>query len=417
MKSFMLCSSRRLALLLGLMVCLFMTWCGFRIWDNLTRSDPVRLIHFGSVSERRQAAYDLHVVAEDTDIERVMAALVRASEDRDVEVRAAAAASLSALASEIVRRPDRTPAEQGSTKRRLNVATRALAKGLSDPEPKVRASVVRGFGELGKSGKVALPPELFAALNDETSSVRQATFKALGAVQLTPAAVPNLIEALGSRDREDRFHAAWLLGRLGPEAKSAVPALLPLLKEPFDLQERKTTRLVGSTGDPACTAARALGQIGASEEGIAILAEMLSSDVPERVSCAALGLRDLGPRAIAAVPKLVAAYDKLLKSKQHVIGQMSISDAIGWIAAKSTSAPDAIAILVRALESGDEWIRRGAVEALGRFGEDAAAAIPKLRSLEQDPAKDVRVAASAAVVAIEAASVGSPTVRSVNPER
>ena len=198
----MLCSSRRLALLLGLMVCLFMTWGGLTIWDNLTCSDPVRLILLGSVSERRKAAYDLQVVTEDTDIERVMAVLVRASEDRDVEVRAAAAASLSVLASEIVRRPDRTPAEQGWTKRRLDVATRALTRGLSDPEPAVRASAVRGFGELGKSGKVALPPELFAALNDETSSVRQATFEALGAIQLTPAAVPTLIEALGSRDRE-----------------------------------------------------------------------------------------------------------------------------------------------------------------------------------------------------------------------
>jgi hypothetical protein len=75
-------------------------------------------------------------------------------------------------------------------------------------------------------------------------------------------------------------------------------------------------------------------------------------------------------------------------------------------------APDAIAILVRALDSGDEWVRRGAVQALGSFGEDAAAAIPKLRTLEQDPAKVVRAAARAAVAALEAGSVESPTVRS-----
>ncbi len=139
---------------------------------------------------------------------------------------------------------------------------------------------------------------------------------------------------------------------------------------------------------------------------------LLSSDVPERVSCAALGLRDLGPRAVAAVPQLIAAYDRVLKSNQHVIGQMSISDAIGRIAPKSASAADAIAILIRALDSGDEWVRRGAVEALGNFGEDAAPALPKLRTLEQDPAKEVRIAASAAVVAIGAASDESPTARS-----
>ncbi len=328
-------------------------------------------------------------------------------------MRATDAASLCAAASQIVHRPDRTPAEKEWIKRRLDIATLALTRVLSDPEAAVHASAVRRIGELGRSGKVAPPPELFAALNDETSSVRQATIEVLGAVQLTPAAVPNLIEALGSREPRFRSHAAWLLGRVGPEAKSAVPALLAILKEPSDLEEGQTIRLVNRTGDPACSAARALGQIGvAGEEVIASSAEMLSSDVPERVSCAASGLRDLGPRAVAAIAQLIAAYDKVLKSRHHVIGQMSISDAIGGVAPKSASAADAIAILVRAPDSGDEWVRRAAVEALGSFGKDAAPAMPKLRTLEQDPAKDVRVASSAAVAAIGAASDESPTVRS-----
>ena len=94
-------------------------------------------------------------------------------------------------------------------------------------------------------------------------------------------------------------HGCW--AGSGPEAKSAVPALLAILKESLDLEEGQTTRLVPRGGDPACNAAKALGQIGAAgEEVIAVLAAMLSSDVPERVSCAALGLRDLGPRAVAA---------------------------------------------------------------------------------------------------------------------
>ena len=161
MTSLMPYSSRRLTLLLGLMVCLFTTWGGLAIWDSLTYSDPFRLIILGSVSERRKAAYNLQVLTEDTDIERVLAVLVRALEDRDVEVRATAAASLSAVASQIVLRPDRTLAEKDRIKRRLDVATRTLTRGLSDPEAAVRLSAVLGFGELGKSGKVAPPPELF----------------------------------------------------------------------------------------------------------------------------------------------------------------------------------------------------------------------------------------------------------------
>lgn len=411
-ESFMLGSSRRIAHLLGLTVCLFMTWAGLRIWDKLTYSNPVRLILLGSVSERRKAASDLKVVTEDTDVEGVMDVLVRASEDKDVDVRTAAAESLSVLVSEILRRPERTHAERERAKRRLDVATRKLTRGLFVPEPAVRASVIWGFGALGKSGKVELPPELFAALGDETSSVRQATFKALAAVQLTPAAVPTLIKALNSRDREVRFHAAELLGRLGLEAKKAVPALLATLKEPFDPQETKRSRTVAWSWDPACIAAKALGQIGASEEIVANLAEMLSSDTPERVSSAAEGLGYLGPRAGAAVPALIAAYDKVLKSKQHVIGQISIPYALGRIAPKTASAADAVAISLRALDSGDVWVRLGAAQALGSFGEDAAEAIPRLRILEQDPVKDLRVAASAAVMAIEAESVDSPARRS-----
>ena len=250
MTSFMPYSSRRLTLLLGLMLCLFMTWGGLTIWDSLT-CDPFRLILLGSASERRNAAHDLRVVTEDTDVERVMAVLVRASEDRDVEVRARAAASLSAVASQIVRRPDRTPAEKDWIKRRLDVATRALTRGLSDPEAAVRASAALGFGELAKSGKVAPPPELFAALNDEASDVRQATFDAMGAVQLTPAAVPNLIEALGSREQEVQSRAAWLLGRIGPEAKSRRPGPAGNLEG--------TVRPAGRADDTTCHPGRGSG--------------------------------------------------------------------------------------------------------------------------------------------------------------
>ena len=130
MKSFMRRSPQRLALLLGVMVGLFMTWGGSRVWDNLTHGDPVRLILVGKVPERRKAAYDLQFVTADPDIEKAMAVLVRASEDQDVEVRVAAVASLSLLASKIVRHPDRTPTEHEWISRRLDVATGAFDQGF-----------------------------------------------------------------------------------------------------------------------------------------------------------------------------------------------------------------------------------------------------------------------------------------------
>ncbi len=398
-----------MALLLGLMSCLFVTWVGFRFWDNLSRSDPIRLIRRGNVTERRRAARDLLVVTARTDIDAVIAALVRASDDIDAEVRSAAAESLGAVVSALAVRRDRTPEEQKLTKRQVDVANRTLSKGLSDPDPMVRASVVWGFGALGKNIEVDLPPELFAALGDESRSVRRATVKALHTLELTPAAVPSLIEALLNRDREVRFHAAEILGTLGPAASKAVPTLLAILREPFDLGERKKNPSAAWYWDPACSAAKALGQIAANDEVITQLAEMLSSDIAERISSAAEGLGNAGPRAVAAVPQLIAAFDRAQKPGQHMIGQIRISEALGLIAPKTASAPEAITILMKALDSADVWVRLGSAQALGSFGNDAAGAIPRLRILSQDSVKELRDVASAALTAIDTPPAKSAT--------
>jgi HEAT repeat protein len=385
-------------------VCLLTTWAGLRIWENWKRTDPVRVIRRGNVTERRRAAQELGVVGGDTDFETVMVALVRALKDPDGDVRAAAAESLGAVGSGLLRRPARTSAEQAWTRQQVQVATRALTASLSDAEPSVRESAISGFSLLGKASKVDLPPELLAGLKDESPSIRRATSKALGNVQLSPAAVPILIEALEGGDREIRFHATELLSRLGPDAKQAVPALLATLREPWDAEERKRSQRVGWDWDPACGAAKALGRIATSEEVIANLARMLSSDIAERTSSAAEGLGDLGPPAVAAVPSLIAAYEKVVGSRQHTIGQIRIPSALARIAPGSRSAPEALAILVRALDSGDVSVRLGAAQAVGRFGRDATRAIPKLRTLERDPVQDVRDAASGALQAIEGSS-------------
>jgi hypothetical protein len=173
------------------------------------------------------------------------------------------------------------------------------------------------------------------------------------------------------------------------------------LKEPLDLDERKRNLTVAWYWDPACSAAKALGQIASSEEVISRLAQMLSSDIDERIGSAAEGLGNIGPRAAVALPSLIAAYDEVLRSKRHVIDQIAIPEALGRIAPKSASAPAAIAILIRALDSQDWSVRVGAVLSLRNFGADAAGAVPRLRALKQDPAREIRDAATVALTAID----------------
>jgi HEAT repeat protein len=371
-----------------------------RIRDKWTSGDPARLIRRGSVAERRRAASDLRVITEDTDVPGVIDALVGAMEDADADVRSTALESLGMVASEVRGRPARTSAEQEATEQRVEIALRTLTGGFSDPDPTVRASAAWGLGWFGKRAGLDPPPELFAALGDESAHVRQAALKALDAVQPTPAVVPSLIGLLKSRDRQVRFQAAELLGRVGPEAESAVPALLETLKEPLDMDERKRNRSFAWEWDPACAAAKALGRVASSEEVISRLAQMLSSDIDERIGFAAEGLGNMGPRADAALPALIAAYDKVLGSERHQIDQIARSKALARIAPKSGSAPAAVAILARALDSQDWQVRVGAALSLRSFGADAAVAIPRLSALKQDPVPEIRDAATAALAAI-----------------
>ena len=402
--------SRRTALLIGLMACLFMTWAGFSIWDNLTRYDPLWLILHGNVDERRRAAKDLSAVNASTGIDEVMAALIRASDDKDAEVRASAVQCLGKTVLLLPSSPYPSAAEAKMSEQRVDIAGRTLLKSLSDQDPLVRASAALSYGAIGTKLRVILPPDVIAALlRDKSISVRQAGLQALHEVQLTPDAVPRLLEALQSADREIRFNAAEILGRLGAVASSAIPSLLATLNEPFDLDEQQKNRVAAWYWDPACAAAKAVAKIAANEEVIVGLTGMLSSDIAERVSSAAEGLGNIGPRAAGAVPRLIAAYEKVQKSDKHVIGQISISEALGMIAPNTASAPDAVSILVSALDSGDKWVRVGSAKALGRFGADAAMVVPKLRQLGQDPVEQVRDAASASLAMIEQKPTESKT--------
>jgi HEAT repeat protein len=126
-----------------------------------------------------------------------------------------------------------------------------------------------------------------------------------------------------------------------------------------------------------------------------------------RIRAAVQGLGEIGPPAVAAVPALIAAYNQAL-AHQHTLAQFAIPSALGRIAPNSPVAPDAVAALVRALDSKNQSIRNGAVEALGQFGKDAAAAIPKLRALQDDPDTFMRSVAARSLAALGVAPQPKP---------
>ncbi len=76
-------------------------------------------------------------------------------------------------------------------------------------------------------------PTLIEALKDPDSDVGYGAAQALGRIgPEAKAAVPALIKALVDDPRNTvRSHAAQALGQIGPEAKAAVPALIEALKD------------------------------------------------------------------------------------------------------------------------------------------------------------------------------------------
>jgi HEAT repeat protein len=105
-----------------------------------------------------------------------------------------------------------------------------------DPSIPVRAEAARALGHF----REGLDPAAFAllkALGEKSPRVRGAAAEGLQAIYalgrgqagnsrhsaLSTASVPPLIEALGSRNTQVRYHAASLLSRRDPEAQAAIP--------------------------------------------------------------------------------------------------------------------------------------------------------------------------------------------------
>jgi HEAT repeat protein len=146
-------------------------------------------------------------------------ALVRAIRDRDAAVRSAAVDALSMLG-------DPSKAE-----------VLAIAACLADPDVSVRREATISINYLAIEGSDlrAAIPALEAALTDSVRDVRCSAALALGRVGSTrPATIAGLIRLLPEGripGAASAFTPALSLGRLGPAAKSAEPALRAALKD------------------------------------------------------------------------------------------------------------------------------------------------------------------------------------------
>ena len=270
------------------------------------------------------------------------------------------------------------------------VLRKALAK-----DPRERYATARGMatalrlarGTTAAPAVVEVPPlrddwlDLVEGKDDESRTDRADVLRAV-VLRLTAGDVP------------ERCVAALTLGRMGPRAKDAVPALVEALNDPHphvaDAAASALKRIAG-TPSPAAgppTPVPPPGPMGAP--ALIDLVEMLRHEDASlrRIAVVALGeTRAVGQDAI---PGLV----EVLEDKDEAV-RREAARALGKIGAVA-----AVPSLVVALSDAPDLVRVSAAEALGRIGPRATVAIPALVAALKHPDDGVGDAAACALVTI-----------------
>jgi HEAT repeat protein len=190
-------------------------------------------------------------------------------------------------------------------------------------------------------------------------------------ISMGQAAIPALRAGLKG---ENRAPVMVILGLFGPEARAAVPDLIPFLV----LKEKKT-----EGGVVGIEAVRELGV----EAYHAMLYENYITINGTRWlrQGAAETLGRIGPEAKAALPNLIASFKDEHDSMRQVV-----------VRAVARIGKDAVSPLIEALKHADVPIRAGSAEALGRIGPEAKRAVPHLLALRDNENQDASVRHAAA---------------------
>ncbi len=292
-----------------------------------------------------------------------------------------------------------------------NAAAQSLSASKANPKEiaslieKLKSNDEReldtAISELGKIGEPAIPA-LIEALRDRNLLVRRSAAQIL--VRIGSPAIPALVKAL--KNSGVRVRAAYTLGNIGAETKTAVPQLIVLLKDSdVDVRvsaayalrnigaEAKTalpqlvSLLKDSNANVRRSAASALGSIGAkAKTALPQLVSLLKDSNANVRSSVASALGSIGFEAKTAVPQLVP----LLKDSDANV-RISAAFALGSI---GFEAKNAVPQLVFLLKDSEANVRDSAAFALDRIGAEAKAAVPQLVPLLKDSDANVRISAA-----------------------
>jgi HEAT repeat protein len=344
------------------------------------KSDPIgqhlAVLRNGSGPDRSAAATQLGRLSS-SDAARIIPALIRATADRDAQVRNSAVDALHVV----------DPNDPSAS-----AATDALITALQDPDPRVRATAAGVLSTIRPAPTSAIPGLVAAATADVGAPERLAA---------PGGAVAGPITAQDSIERSQRDHAR----------ASAVAALGVIGKD--DGAARGT--LVKLAGDPVpevrMVVARTLGELGPATPG-ALAAELkLASDPDMYIQARAVtALGNFPKDYITSSPILYRAYCSKLRplqegaelSLEKIVASAAFDAQSAWhskeaalrLAAVFSFEPGSekgLQAIIKALRDEDPGVRILAVTKLcSASSRRAADALKALESLAEDRDADVR---------------------------
>jgi HEAT repeat protein len=329
------------------------------------------------------------------DYKTIVAALIAALADQDDTVRAAAASAMGAAGPKISAEPQQQ-----------------LVAALKDQSAATRAAAGKSIPRFEHGLDPVLPILVRMAANDN-QTVHEACMQALHELKrsaISAAAIPALVEALGSTDRQIRIDAISLLTQFGAKAKDAVPGLIAVLNEPLTSDSTTAGGRGGAfvtiyTG-PAHLAAKALGEIvpGSPSAGVAVaaLSRVVRGAARQRRSSAADALGKFGAAAAPAIPDLIKMLEEADAGKVPASSgdADAAAEALVKIAADPATSKAVVSALRASLRSNSKTSRAAVAAALEQLGPAAAEAAPELEALKNDSDPHIREAASKALEAL-----------------
>ena len=260
----------------------------------------------------------------------------------------------------------------------------ALSQMLAkETDPVARAAALTALPKIS-ADPVKTAPLLVAAVKDDSEPIRHA---AINAIAATPAlrrpAVPLLAAALTDTNPAVAQRAARALGRLGPDAADALPALIAGAR--------------AAKGDAAF--ADVLAQIGPAALP-ALLTELKKSDAASGAWILRT-LRGFGPPAVPALIKALQQPDPALRAS-----------AAGALGAMGRDAADAIKPLFTLASSSDPATQATALRALTALQATPAQLKPLLQAALASPVQELRKAGATGMATLGgAASLGVDGLR------